>query len=218
MHSILLPVALALLSSASGSVSPDSRPVVAIQPLGPLRHGIVEMVTAGIERRYDVRVVVLPERALPEAAFYKPRQRYRAERLLDALERESAGRYAKIVGLTARDISTSTERHADFGIFGLGDLGGTPCVVSTFRLGRGGADEVLFNDRLVKAVNHELGHTFGVEHCSVDGCLMADASGTMKRVDAGRGVLCAACLERLHGTARNVEADNVTPVRPTLEP
>ncbi len=197
-----LPVALAIATSVTGSVGAARRPVVAIQPFGHLDAAVVARVRAGVSQCFDVDVVVLPERALPSDAYYRPRDRYRADRLLDDLEREAAGRYAKVVGLTARDISTSTDTHADWGVFGLGDLGGIPCVVSTFRLERGAKTEALLEDRLVKAVNHELGHTFGVDHCPEHGCLMADAEGTIRTVDAGDGRMCAACLARLRGIAR----------------
>lgn len=205
MHSILLPVALVLMSSASGPLGVDPRPVVALQPFGALRAGVVATVKSGIEQRYNVSVVVLPERPLPDAAFYRPRHRYRAERLLDALDKvgdEAGVTYAKIVGLTASDISTTVDEHEDFGVYGLGDLGGAPCVVSTFRLGRGGASEELFSERVVKAVNHELGHTFGVDHCLRSGCLMSAAAGTMRRVDSGAGAPCAACADRLERLVR----------------
>lgn len=192
-----LPVALALVTSVTGPLAVNRRPVVAVQPFGHLDAGVVTRVQTGIRERFDVDVVVLPERALPAAAYYRPRDRYRAERLLEALEREASGRYVKVVGLTARDISTSTEEQADWGVFGLGDLGGETCVVSTYRLGRGGASEALLEDRLVKAVNHELGHTFGADHCPVHGCLMADAEGTIRTVDTGTGRFCPACLARL---------------------
>jgi len=194
MLHILLPVVLALAA--------PHRPVVAIQPYGHVDAAVVDRVRAGVAADYDVDVVVLPARELPAAAYYRPRARYRADALLDDLDREAAGKYTKIVGLTARDISTSTEEHADWGVFGLGDLGGAPCVVSTYRLSRGGASQALVDDRLVKAVGHELGHTFGLDHCSTPGCLMADAEGTIRTVDAGTGRLCAACLARMQGIAR----------------
>jgi predicted Zn-dependent protease len=77
--------------------------------------------------------------------------------------------------------------------------------VSTYRLGRGAATETVADERLVKAVGHELGHTFGLDHCSTPGCLMADACGTIRTVDAGTGRLCPACLARLVGVARAVD-------------
>jgi archaemetzincin len=198
----LLPVALALAMCATGSLAASPRPVVAIQPFGDLDEAVVRQVQAGIAGRFDVEVVVLPGRELPAAAYYRPRDRYRAERLLDALERDAAGRYAKVVGLTSRDISTSTERHEDWGVYGLGALDGVPCVVSTYRLERGEVSGRVVEERLVKAVNHELGHTFGIDHCPTSGCLMSDAAGTIRTVDAGDGRFCATCSARLDGVAR----------------
>src|SRR5262245_9380246 len=203
MLHILLPVVLAFAA--------PHRPVVAIQPFGHVDPGVVARVRAGVAEAYAVDVVVLPEKELPAAAYYRPRNRYRADALLEDLDREASGKYTKIVGLTARDISTSTEEHADWGVFGLGDLGGTPCVVSTYRLGRGGASEALVDDRLQKAVGHELGHTFGLDHCTTPGCLMADAEGTIRTVDAGSGRLCPACLARLRGIARAAVAASLRP-------
>lgn len=205
----LLPVVLALAMCATGSLAASPRPVVAIQPFGDLDEGVIRQVQAGIAGRFDVEVVVLPGRELPAAAYYRPRDRYRAERLLDELERDAAGRYAKVVGLTSRDISTSTERHEDWGVFGLGALDGVPCVVSTYRLGRGEVSGRVVEERLVKAVNHELGHTFGIDHCPTSGCLMSDAAGTIRTVDAGDGRFCTACAARLAGVTR---VEHVRPV------
>jgi archaemetzincin len=207
MYSILLPLALAI-ASATGAFGIGARPVVAIQQFGPLGDGVVERVKSGIERQYDVEVVVLPAADLPPSAYYSPRRRYRADRLLDVLDGTARDRYTKIVGLTASDISTSTDEHADWGVYGLGELGGAPCVVSTHRLARGRASDARFAERLVRAVNHELGHTFGVDHCPVETCLMADALGTMRRVDGGSGSFCAACSARLAAIRAN---PNTTP-------
>ena len=85
----------------------------------------------------------------------------------------------------------------DWGIFGQGWLGGRACVVSTYRLGRGKVSEDLFRERFVKVVNHEIGHTFGLDHCPTQGCLMADAEGTIKTVDQEAGGLCQGCRQRL---------------------
>lgn len=69
------------------------------------------------------------------------------------------------------------------------------CVVSTFRLRKNVSREKL-TERLVKVVNHELGHTFGFPHCPTSRCLMQDAKGTIKTVDNETGRFCPACRER----------------------
>ena len=70
----------------------------------------------------------------------------------------------KIVGLTSKDISFTKGEVYDWGIFGLGSLDGKACVISTFRLGAGKADNALKMQRLIKFINHEVGHTFGLEN------------------------------------------------------
>lgn len=171
--------------------------VVAIQPLGKVRDKDIAAVKAGLETLFAVKVLVLPEKPLPESAWYKPRQRYKADALLDALESGKPKNCNRILGLTVRDISVTNDEGNDWGIFGLGQLGGSACVVSTFRLRAGKADEEKFSARLVKVVNHEVGHTFGLDHCPQKGCLMQAAGGKIATVDAESGKPCNACAARL---------------------
>ena len=135
---------------------------------------------------------VLPKKKLPLSAWYAPRKRWRAEKLLDFLD-DLAGAKSGcdyLVGFTARDISTSKDHIKDWGVFGLGTIGGPSCVVSTFRLGARKASRRKKAERSIKVVNHELGHTFGLLHHPGKACLMEDAKGTIRTVDAEHGLLC----------------------------
>ncbi|MBN1899502.1 MAG: Zn-dependent protease [Spirochaetes bacterium] len=175
----------------------QARIIIALQPLGaPLPSAVVETVKKGIKELYQADVVVLPRKDLPAQAYYKPRKRYRAEKLLDYLETIDQKKYTKIVGLTQKDISTTKGKYIDWGILGLGTLGGRACVVSTFRLKRNVTNKK-FLERLVKVINHELGHTFGLEHCPDKGCLMQDAGGTVRTVDREKNNFCERCRKRL---------------------
>ncbi len=170
---------------------------IAIQPLGPVKTEIIEQVSAGIRSLYSLEVVVLPERPLPKTAFYPPRNRYKAEDLIDLLAAGSPREISKIIALTRSDISVTTDEGKDWGIMGLGQLGGRACLVSTFRLRHGQPTEEVFLARLIKVVNHELGHTFGVDHCPTVGCLMQDKRGKVASVDGETGKPCANCTKRL---------------------
>lgn len=198
MRRLLALAALFLLVSLAG-IPPRAaiRTVVAIQPLGQVDPWYLEVAKKGIGGVYDVDVRVLPARDLPSEAYTRPRQRYRAEKLLDYLLGLPQGSADKVVGLTQQDISTTTRGRQDWGIFGLGLLSGRVCVVSTFRLHKGSAPEALFEARLVKVLNHELGHTFGIGHCPSRDCLMEDAGGTIRTLDSESGEFCAACRARL---------------------
>lgn len=154
-----------------------------------------------LEAHLDVQAIVEPSaRALPRAAYYRPRNRYRAERLLDFLTNEWAAQSSeeRVLGLTSRDISTSTERFEDWGILGLANLGERAAVVSSFRMRRRTTPEHALWRMTTTAV-HETGHVLGLEHCPEPACIMRDANGTMDTVDAGDGQLgpdCRAQLDR----------------------
>ncbi|MES2659961.1 MAG: hypothetical protein V4689_15175 [Verrucomicrobiota bacterium] len=102
------------------AVLADPLPVVAIQPLGPVKQADIQHVKAGIEALYAVTVEVLPEKPLPKVAYYPPRGRYKADDLIDVLANEMPERITKILGFTTRDISTTNDDGNDWGIFGLG--------------------------------------------------------------------------------------------------
>ncbi|MGC4016322.1 MAG: hypothetical protein QM755_17630 [Luteolibacter sp.] len=174
-----------------------AEPSVAIQPLGKVPAAQIEKVKAGIRALYAVQVEVLPVKPLPTEAYHAPRDRYKADKLLDLLARDTDARFTKVVGLTTRDISTRKGDIPDWGIFGLGQLGGRACVVSTYRLHAGKATEPVFQSRLSKVVVHELGHTFGLDHCPTPGCFMQDAGGKIATVDAETSTACPACSAKL---------------------
>lgn len=171
-------------------------PKLLIQPYKGVSSADVEVVIRGIEQLYRFEIEVLPERELPASAYYAPRTRYRAAMLLEDLE-TIGDSTSKTIGLTSKDISVTRDGTDDWGIFGFGSVGGKPCVVSGFRLRRDGAARALYEDRLRKVANHEVGHTLGLAHCDQESCLMRDAGGKISTIDKLTGRLCARCLAAL---------------------
>ena len=110
-------------------------------------------------------------------------------------QRVPAGAF-RLVGLTAVDISTTKGPHADWGILGLANVGGSVCVLSSFRCRRAAKSAAHARVRFAKTAVHELGHTFGLDHCASDGCLMRDGDGTVLTTDTERE-LCPACTGHL---------------------
>ena len=191
---------LALLALGPMTIEAPSTPsiTIAIQPFNDLDAALLLEVRKGIEELFGpIDIVVLKPCELPAMAFYPPRGRYRAEKLLQYLDSFRGKAYAKVLGLTSKDISTTKGEYEDWGIFGLGNLNSTACVVSTFRLKSGQPSEALFIQRVCRVVNHELGHTFGLLHCDHAGCLMRDARGSIKTVDDGSGKFCARCARHI---------------------
>ncbi len=207
MRTIILCAVLALLPMP-GLAAPPAAPRVCVQPLGQYDSRLLRDVVEGIRCQFGLEVVVRPALPMPRAAWHAPRSRHRADRLVGYLAGLD-GPDCLRVGFTSQDVSTTAHGVADWGVFGLGEVGGTAAVVSTFRLARRATRQVL-RERAVKVVNHELGHVLGLDHCPTPGCVMQDAAGTVATVDREGGPLCAACrakLERRTGVHARPDTD-----------
>lgn len=148
----------------------QSQKVIVIQPLGNFELEQSNKVLSEI-RVINPNVVLRKNIPFPEKAYYKPRNRYRADSIIKNLK-NNIGKDSVIVGLSNCDISTTKNGIRDWGVMGLGYRPGKACVVSDFRLPPKNK-----NQQFYKLVLHELGHTAGLPHCKVKTCLMRDAKG-----------------------------------------
>ncbi|MEB2311000.1 MAG: matrixin family metalloprotease [Sorangiineae bacterium] len=190
-------LALPALLAAPRSLVAKPLARLALQPLGgALGAADVALVSIALRAFYAVEVTPLPRVALPRRAYYPPRKRYRAEKLLDFLSARVPVGALGVLGLTATDISTTKGDIADFGILGLATIDGRVGVLSSFRCRRRARSARHARERLGKVAVHELGHAFGLEHCPNRGCLMEDAEGSVLTCDR-EYELCADCRGKL---------------------
>ena len=151
---------------------------------------------ASLAAFYAMDITMLPRTPLPSDAYYPPRSRYRAEKLLDHLLAALPSDGFRVLGLTGHDISTTKDEYEDWGILGLATVDGEACVISSFRARRGSKNAEHARIRLGKTAVHEIGHTLGLPHCPNQGCLMEDARGTVATTDTEYD-LCPDCRARL---------------------
>lgn len=195
--------AIKIAKPSESSHKPATKRVdIFIQPLGDFPDQYTQEVAELLKGIYSGKVIINTPRPLPANALNKIKTRYRADSLLVYLN-EQTGEGSLTIGLTSKDISHTKRNEAgdimkdDWGIMGLGYQPGKSCVASTHRLKGSNQREKLF-----KLAIHELGHTQGLEHCPIKGCLMMDAKGR-DHFDELEG-FCAKCKAVLIGAGWNL--------------
>ncbi len=177
-----------------------------LQPIILISHGhfesdFLEILAARVLLEYR-HPVELAESRLDLSKYYDPaRKQYDGNGLLAEIESTRDPEALKVVGLFRVDLFIPILTY----IYGQAFLNGKTAIASLFRLNneRYGMpmDERLLIDRFSKEVIHELGHTFGLKHCHIPGCVM-NSSTYVEDIDQKGPGLCSRCRQ---------EADQVLP-------
>jgi len=168
-HAIILPTILLFLCACKPALPPANRAFV-LQPFAGTSSSNVKALFEKL-KAVNPKTIIRTAIPLPSTAFYAPRNRYRADSLINYLAR-FGNVDTVVIGLTDKDISTIKGSIKDWGVMGLGFQPGNACIVSTFRL-----NKTQKSVQLYKLSLHELAHTQGLPHCQNTSCYMRDAEG-----------------------------------------
>lgn len=152
------------------TIKDDKTVTILIQPFKDMNSETTIFLASEIKKIYP-HLKTLEAIDLPKEAYYKDRNRYRADSIIKYLSKNTTEGFVTI-GLTTKDISTTKGTIKDFGVMGLGFKPGKSCIASNFRLSKGNKNEQFF-----KVTIHEIGHTQGLKHCPKKSCFMRDAEG-----------------------------------------
>lgn len=189
-------IALALATFGCRGAEQQEHLSVLLIELGSVSENTSKQAEHALSLTWDVTLDRKTDQ-LPTVAYYEPRKRYRADKILDYLEKTYAG-YDRVIAITEADVSTTMRNHEDWGVFGLGRNPGFAAVVSDHRLRLDNPSEDLLAVRVYKVVLHEFGHTLGLPHCTRSGkCPMQDAQGKVATVDRSLPSLCDDCRKEV---------------------
>ena len=168
-------------------------------PMGSIKQALFAEAERVLRARFLFDVSASAKVALASAAWYAPRQRWRAEKLLDQLDALGDAATWRVLGLTEASISTTKGKVFDWGIAGLARLDGKSGVVTSYIYRRVRAKSRKTYRRYFRdLVLHEVGHTLGLDHCPLRRCLMADAKGNaLRSARASSGHFCPRCTARI---------------------
>ncbi len=167
-------------------------PLIGLVALGPVDPNLLQRLRTTLAKYLFLPVRVLPPKPLPLQTYHLPRQQYNATQLLESLKDDGETEAFRILGVTAGDLYIPIFTF----VFGEAQLNGRAALISIFRP-RGDAGEPappgpVLLERLIKLSLHELGHTFGLEHCLKEGCLM-EFSTNLEKLDRKHMAFCDYC-------------------------
>lgn len=141
-------------------------------PMGSVSDDLLKWLSKTLAEAAGVKVEREKKIKIPSGAYNRKREQYLGDAILEFLRSMRYHTDGTMIGLI--DADCYTEGH-NF-IFGEAVLKGNQAIVALPRLHQSfyGLDEnpVLFRERVLKELLHELGHTWGLVHCPDPHCAM----------------------------------------------
>jgi archaemetzincin len=169
---------------------------IALVPIGSVSEGLLTRLARTIHETFRTDVFRQVLQFDPALAFDSYRNQYNSTMFLSLLLNSSNETGGRIVGVTDHDLFGPVLTF----VFGEAQLNGRAAIVSSFRLRPEyyglRADSALLESRVEKEAIHEIGHTFGLLHCSDAACVM-HSSTYAEEIDFKSDRFCQRCLSQL---------------------
>ena len=163
--------------------------VIAVEAVGDVAADDVVLVTPELAKVFGVEVVVTPPMPLPRNALDPRREQYLARTIIDELARRKRTEWDRLLGVVGEDLYAPGLNF----VFGEADAQRGVAVFSLARLRSGPTSPTAvaqFRRRAAIEGIHEIGHTYGLDHCEDPRCVMW-FSNTLAETDRKGSAFCA---------------------------
>ncbi len=170
---------------------------ICIIPVGSIDKHILYCTQKELEKRFNVQVCIGKELEDPNYAYRKTRRQYHSTRILKHIHNLKLSGYDRILGIADVDLFVPELTF----VFGEADIRKKVALISLTRLRQEfyslPEDIALFNKRVIIEAVHELGHTYGLRHCTNRNCVMFFSS-TLDDTDYKGPTLCDTCTKAIN--------------------
>jgi len=168
---------------------------IQILPVGRIEPEIIDDLRGDLEREFGFKAAAGKAVKEPVFAYDAQRGQYNSTAILYSIaDRPDIFDYERVVGVAGVDLFASGLN------FVFGEAGSKAAVISLFRLNESfygrAEDRAILRRRVLTEAAHELGHTFGLGHCTDPGCVMF-FSNTIHDTDMKGPYFRGECLRRL---------------------
>ena len=161
---------------------------IVLVPFGEIDDEVIPHLMSVLNTVFGVETVSREQMPLPPESHNKSREQYLASTLLATLKKQNILPDDKALGITGVDLYAPGLNF----VFGQAEFRSMAAVVSLYRL----HDEGSFLERTAKEAVHELGHTFGLDHCDDIHCVM-HFSNTLHDTDIKQVNFCSNCRPQI---------------------
>jgi len=169
---------------------------ITLRPVGTIDNHPLEELKEKLAPVFGCPVEMKPGIGDLDRAYDPKRKQYQSSFLLSSLNALGKEKEEKLLGIADVDLYAPGLNF----VFGEADINSGVAIISLCRLRQEfyglPPDKALFLERALKEMVHELGHTFGLRHCSNSKCVMR-FSNCLADTDWKQATFCSQCRPRL---------------------
>jgi archaemetzincin len=174
----------------------DMKKKFCIIPIGPLDIRILYSLQIELEKRFNVLIDIGRQLDQPAYAYHKGKKQYHSTKILKRIHKLKLTGYDRILGIVDVDLYVPERTF----VFGEANIKNKVAIISLTRLRQEfydlPNDFALFKKRIIIEAVHEIGHTFGLHHCTNNNCVMF-LSRIVSDSDHKGPDFCANCRKKI---------------------